>query len=143
MSIPQVQHRTKGRCTVLNEYTTYLYLQASDGSKFEAVPSEIIETFSATTPVNITPRATAEPSPSQIQVNVNDTTLKATDLSELVRGIGRVIAKGIIDNRPVDGYTSIDNLVEVLTAANVNFNQSTIDAIKADGSLVFGNVITA
>ena len=141
MSVPQVQHRTKGLCTVLNEFSTYLYLLASDGSKFESGYGDIIETFSATTPVIVTPTPTIAGSPAQIQVNINDESLTATDLAELVRGIGRAIAKGIVVNRPSDGYTSIENLVEVLTAAKVNFNQATIDAIKADNSLVFGNVL--
>lgn len=143
MNAPTVQHRTKGLCTVLNEFSTYLYLQAPDGSRFESGLGDIIQTFSATTPVIVTPTPTIADSPAQIQVNVNDPTLTATDLSELVRGIGRVIAKGIIVNRPAQGYTSIEHLVEVLTTAKVNFNQSTIDAIKADGSIVFGNVVSS
>tara|TARA_R110000868_G_scaffold377881_4_gene643250 strand:+ start:385 stop:816 length:432 start_codon:yes stop_codon:yes gene_type:complete len=143
MSVPQVQHRTKGLCTVLNEFSTYLYLQASDGSKFESGLGDIIETFTSTTPVIVTPTPTIAGSPAQIQVNINDESLTATDLAELVRGIGRQIAKGIVNNRPNGGYTSIENLVEVLTAAKVNFNQATIDAIKADNSLVFGNVVSS
>lgn len=142
MSAPQVQHKTRGLCTVLNEFTTYLVLLDSSGSRFEAIPSEIILTFSATTPVIVTPTPTIAGSPAQIQVNINDESLTATDLAELVRGIGRQIAKGIVANRPSGGYTSIEHLVEVLTAAKVNFNQATIDAIKADNSLVFGNVVT-
>lgn len=137
----QVQHKTRGLCTVLNEFIGYFELEDSSKNRFQAVQAEIIETFAATTPVIINPRALAEPSPSQVQVNINDTTLTATDLAELVRGIGRVIAKGIVTNRPVGGYQSIEHLAEVLTEARVNFNQSTIDAIKADNSLVFGNVV--
>lgn len=140
MSAPQVQHKTRGLCTVLNEFTTYLVLLDSNGNRFESIPSEIITTFSATTPVIVTPTPTIAGSPAQIQVNINDESLTATDLAELVRGIGRQIAKGIVANRPTGGYTSIEHLVEVLTAAKVNFNQATIDAIKADNSLVFGNV---
>ena len=142
MNPPIVQHRTRGVCTLLNEFSTYVYLQASDGSKFESGLGDIIETFSTTTPVIVTPTPTIAGSPAQIQVNINDESLTATDLAELVRGIGRAIAKGIVANRPSGGYTSIENLVEVLTAAKVNFNQATIDAIKADNSLVFGNVVT-
>ena len=142
MNAPQVQHRTKGLCTVLNEFSTYLYLQASDGSRFESGLNDIITTLSATTPVIITPTPTIANSPAQVQVNINDESLTATELAELVRGIGRAIAKGIVNNRPSGGYTSIEHLVEVLTAAKVNFNQATIDAIKADNSLVFGNVVT-
>lgn len=142
MNAPQVQHRTRGLCTVLNEFSTHLYLQASDGSRFESGLGDIIQTFSATTPVIVTPTPTIANSPAQIQVNINDESLTATDLAELVRGIGRAIAKGIVNNRPSGGYTSIEHLVEVLTAAKVNFNQATIDAIKADNSLVFGNVVS-
>jgi DNA uptake protein ComE-like DNA-binding protein len=142
MNAPQVQHRTKGLCTVLNEFSTYLYLLASDGSKFESGYGDIIETFSTTTPVIVTPTPTIAGSPAQVQVNINDESLTATDLAELVRGIGRAIAKGIVNNRPSGGYTSIEHLVEVLTLAKVNFNQATIDAIKADNSLVFGNVVS-
>jgi len=142
-NVPQVQHRTKGLCTVLNEFSTYLYLQASDGSKFESGLGDIIETFTSTTPVIVTPTPTIAGSPAQIQVNINDESLTSTDLAELVRGIGRQIAMGIVNNRPSSGYTSIENLVEVLTAAKVNFNQATIDAIKADNSLVFGNVVSS
>lgn len=141
MNPPTVQHRTRGVCTLLNEFSTYVVLQASDGSKFESGLGDIIETFSSTTPVIVTPTPTIAGSPAQIQVNINDESLTATDLAELVRGIGRQIAKGIVANRPSGGYTSIENLVEVLTAAKVNFNQATIDAIKADNSLVFGNVV--
>lgn len=141
MNPPTVQHRTRGVCTLLNEFSTYVVLQASDGSKFESGLGDIIETFSSTTPVIVTPTPTIAGSPAQIQVNINDESLTATDLAELVRGIGRQIAKGIVANRPSSGYTSIENLVEVLTAAKVNFNQATIDAIKADNSLVFGNVV--
>ena len=141
-NVPQVQHRTRGVCTLLNEFSTYVVLQASDGSKFESGLGDIIETFSSTTPVIVTPTPTIAGSPAQIQVNINDESLTATDLAELVRGIGRQIAKGIVANRPSGGYTSIENLVEVLTAAKVNFNQATIDAIKADNSLVFGNVVS-
>ena len=142
MNPPTVQHRTRGVCTLLNEFSTYVVLQASDGSKFESGLGDIIETFSSTTPVIVTPTPTIAGSPAQIQVNINDESLTATDLAELVRGIGRQIAKGIVANRPSGGYTSIDNLVEVLTAAKVNFNQATIDAIKADNSIVFGNVVS-
>ena len=142
MSAPQVQHKTRGLCTVLNEFTTYLVLLDSSGNRFEAIPPEIITTFSATTPVIITPTPSIAGSPAQIQVNINDESLTATDLAELVRGIGRQIAKGIVANRPAGGYTSIEHLVDVLTAAKVNFNQATIDAIKADNSLVFGNVVS-
>lgn len=143
MSAPQVQHKTRGLCTVLNEFTTYLVLLDSNGSRFEAVQSEIVSTFSVTTPVIITPTPAIAGSPAQIQVNINDESLTATDLAELVRGIGRQIAKGIVANRPSGGYTSIEHLVEVLTAAKVNFNQATIDAIKTDNSLVFGNVVAS
>lgn len=138
-NVPTVQHRTKGLCTVLNEFSTYLYLQDSTGSKFESGLGDIIQAFTTTTPVIVTPTPTIAGSPAQIQVNINDESLTATDLAELVRGIGRAIAKGIVANRPSGGYTSIENLTEVLTAAKVNFNQATIDAIKADNSIVFGN----
>lgn len=142
MNAPQVQHRTKGLCTVLNEFSTYLYLQDSSGNRFESGLGDIITTFTTTTPVIVTPTPTIAGSPAQIQVNINDESLTATDLAELVRGIGRAIAKGIVANRPSGGYTSMENLVEVLTAAKVNFNSATIDAIKADNSLVFGNVVS-
>ncbi len=141
MNPPQVQHRTKGICTVLNEFSTHLYLQDSTGNRFESGLGDIIETFSATTPVIITPTPTIAGSPAQVQVNINDETLTATELAELVRGIGRAIARGIVANRPSGGYTSMEHLVEVLTAAKVNFNSATIEAIKADNSLVFGNVV--
>jgi len=143
MNPPQVQHRTKGVCTVLNEFTTYLVLLSSSGERFESGLGDIIQTFSATTPVIVTPTPTLANSPTQIQVNINDTALTATALAELVRGIGRVIAKGIVVNRPVGGYTNIEHLVDILTVAKINFTQSTIEAIKADDSLVFGNVVNS
>lgn len=141
MNAPTVQHRTRGLCTLLNEFSTYVYLQDSTGSKFESGLGDIIQTFSATTPVIVTPTPTIAGSPAQVQVNINDESLTATELAELVRGIGRAIAKGIVANRPSGGYASIEHLVEVLTAAKINFNQATIDAIKADNSIVFGNVV--
>jgi DNA uptake protein ComE-like DNA-binding protein len=119
-----------------------VYLQDSSGNRFESGLGDIIQTFTSTTPVIVTPTPTIAGSPAQVQVNINDESLTATDLAELVRGIGRAIAKGIVNNRPSGGYTSIEHLVEVLTLAKVNFNQATIDAIKADNSLVFGNVVS-
>lgn len=142
MNPPTVQHRTRGICTLLNEFSTYVYLQDSSGNRFESGLGDIIQTFTSTTPVIVTPTPTIAGSPAQVQVNINDESLTATDLAELVRGIGRAIAKGIVNNRPSGGYTSIEHLVEVLTLAKVNFNQATIDAIKADNSLVFGNVVS-
>jgi len=114
-----------------------VYLQDSSGNRFESGLGDIIQTFTSTTPVIVTPTPTIAGSPAQVQVNINDESLTATDLAELVRGIGRAIAKGIVNNRPSGGYTSIEHLVEVLTLAKVNFNQATIDAIKADNRQLF------
>ena len=136
----KVMHRTRGECTVFSIFGSIYELIDSSGSRFQAVETELAQSFvDIGTPV-FTETTTHNPSqPFQIQVNINNPELTARELADRVRGIGNVIAKGIIAYRPPEGYRNFDHLQSVLETNNVRFNQATIDAIKEDNSLVFGN----
>jgi DNA uptake protein ComE-like DNA-binding protein len=138
----KVKHKNRGECTIWGEFVEYLILVDANGNKFEASKEELRDT-DAGGGINVVQAdfATIQPTQrtSEVQIDINDKNLSANALAMAIKGIGRVFAKGIIENRPVTGYKDYPHLEVVLKSNGINITSATLDALKSDGSIVFGD----
>lgn len=138
----KVNHKTKGLCTIWAELSDYYILVDANGNRFESIRSEI-QINNAGGGVNVVQGDFGDSPVTKFtpakQVNINDRSLTAAQLAVAVRGLGKMIAKAIITNRPIQGYTGYDNLSTILIAAGVEFGQPTLSALKNDGVIIFGD----
>lgn len=69
------------------------------------------------------------------RVNVNQQSLTKDELAKKVKGIGKMYASRILQARPVTGYKTWEELIELNSGLSVDW-----DALKADGILTIGEV---
>jgi hypothetical protein len=139
----KVTHKVRGLCTVWAQFDTFLILVDINGNRFECTQSEI-QGNNAGGGVNVVQgdfgnSPVTKFTPAK-QIDINDRSLTAAQLAVAVRGLGKLVAKAIIQNRPEQGYLSYDNLSTILIAAGVEFGQPTLSALKNDGVIIFGGI---
>jgi len=132
----KVWHKTRGECTLFAQYSSFYTLIDKDGVKFEAAMADVSPSRpngqGSVIPLRSIHAQGEAPVPNPIDIN----NMTATNLANEVKGIGRIISRQLVNNRPMGGYTGWTDLQD----RNPTINGEVWTALRETGRVVFNTV---